>query len=170
MGFRETKLLPSEGLAVAEGVHGRRGWIEGGRRGAGPCTLRVGLPACAKGLCRLRVALPGCAKGLRRLRVGSRTLRVGSRRLRVGSRRLRGLTDQNADFWATHAGAELDVFWSRHGRSWGAEFQYADAPRRTRSMQTACADIERDLAAAGRAGHHRRRGAPAGRRAQRSLP
>jgi predicted AAA+ superfamily ATPase len=53
-----------------------------------------------------------------------------------------GLTDQEAHFWATHAGAELDLFWIRHGRSWGVEFKYADAPRRTRSMQAACADLE----------------------------
>jgi len=53
-----------------------------------------------------------------------------------------GLTDQEVYFWATHAGAELDLFWVRHGRSWGVEFKYADAPRRTRSMQAACADLE----------------------------
>jgi uncharacterized protein len=44
-------------------------------------------------------------------------------------------------FWHTHAGAELDLFWQVGGRNWGAEFKYEDAPRLTRSMKTAVADL-----------------------------
>jgi predicted AAA+ superfamily ATPase len=53
-----------------------------------------------------------------------------------------GLAAEEVHFWGTHAGAELDLFWQRRGRSWGVEFKYADAPRLTRSMQAACADLD----------------------------
>lgn len=52
-----------------------------------------------------------------------------------------GLADEEVWFWGTHAGAELDLLWRRGGRSFGAEFKYADAPRLTRSMQAARADL-----------------------------
>jgi len=52
-----------------------------------------------------------------------------------------GLAAEEVFFWGTHAGAELDLFWSRGGRAFGAEFKYADAPRLTRSMQAARADL-----------------------------
>jgi predicted AAA+ superfamily ATPase len=44
-------------------------------------------------------------------------------------------------FWATHGGAELDLMVTRRGRRYGFEFKYADAPRRTRSMQMAREDL-----------------------------
>ncbi|MFH1161384.1 MAG: ATP-binding protein [bacterium] len=40
-------------------------------------------------------------------------------------------------FWATHAGAELDLFTTLKGRRFGFEIKYADAPRLTKSMTTA---------------------------------
>jgi hypothetical protein len=43
--------------------------------------------------------------------------------------------------WATHAGAELDLLVVRGGRRWGFEIEYADAPRSTRSMRAALADL-----------------------------
>jgi hypothetical protein len=52
-----------------------------------------------------------------------------------------GLAPEEVCFWGTHAGAELDLLWRRGGHSWGAEFKYADAPRLTRSMQVARADL-----------------------------
>ncbi|MDD5307074.1 MAG: DUF4143 domain-containing protein [Deltaproteobacteria bacterium] len=53
-----------------------------------------------------------------------------------------GLSVEEAFFWGTHAGAELDLFWTRGGKNWGAEFKYGDAPRLTRSMQIACSDLD----------------------------
>lgn len=45
-------------------------------------------------------------------------------------------------FWATHAGAELDLFWQSRGKNFGIEFKYADAPTRSRSMQAALEDLK----------------------------
>ncbi|MCF6291464.1 MAG: ATP-binding protein [Desulfobacterales bacterium] len=53
-----------------------------------------------------------------------------------------GKPDEDFYFWRTHAGAELDLFWQHHGRNWGVEFKYADAPRRTRSMTSVLQDLE----------------------------
>lgn len=44
-------------------------------------------------------------------------------------------------FWGVHAGSELDLFWQHNGRNWGAEFNYADAPRLTRSMDVVRKDL-----------------------------
>ena len=45
-------------------------------------------------------------------------------------------------FWATHSGAEVDLFWQEHGRNWAVEIKYADAPRLTPSMASAVKDLE----------------------------
>ena len=45
-------------------------------------------------------------------------------------------------FWATHAGAELDLMLTIAGKSHGFEFKYTDAPSRTRSMHIAIEDLE----------------------------
>ena len=44
-------------------------------------------------------------------------------------------------FWATHAGAELDLMVTLKGKRYGFEFKYADAPGRTRSMHIALNDL-----------------------------
>ncbi len=44
-------------------------------------------------------------------------------------------------FWATHSGAELDMFWQHAGKNWGAEFKYGDAPALTASMKAALSDL-----------------------------
>ena len=44
-------------------------------------------------------------------------------------------------FWATHAGAELDLLVMSKGKRYGFEFKYADAPGTTRSMRTAISDL-----------------------------
>ena len=44
-------------------------------------------------------------------------------------------------FWATHAGAELDLLVMSKGKRYGFEFRYADAPGTTRSMRTAINDL-----------------------------
>ena len=47
-----------------------------------------------------------------------------------------------AYFWATHAGAELDLLMLKDGRRIGVEFKRADAPVLTASMRVALADLE----------------------------
>lgn len=44
-------------------------------------------------------------------------------------------------FWATHAGAELDLLVMSKGKRYGFEFKYVDAPGTTRSMRTAINDL-----------------------------
>src|SRR4029434_6467901 len=44
-------------------------------------------------------------------------------------------------FWATHTGAELDLLVVRGHRRWGFEFKRTVAPRLTRSMHSALADL-----------------------------
>jgi predicted AAA+ superfamily ATPase len=46
-----------------------------------------------------------------------------------------------AYFWGTHQGAELDLMILHRGRRVGIEFKLADAPRPTRSMYIAMADL-----------------------------
>ncbi|HLF90300.1 MAG TPA: DUF4143 domain-containing protein, partial [Anaerolineales bacterium] len=47
-------------------------------------------------------------------------------------------------FWATHSGAELDLLMIKGGKKWGLECKRVDAPRLTRSMQTALEDLQLD--------------------------
>ena len=49
---------------------------------------------------------------------------------------------RDAYFWATHAGAELDLLVMAQGRRLGFEFKYADAPGRSRSMLVALEDLK----------------------------
>jgi hypothetical protein len=46
--------------------------------------------------------------------------------------------------WGTHAGAELDLLLVRGARRWGFEFKYTDAPRTSKSMRAALADLKLD--------------------------
>ncbi|MCP4599611.1 MAG: ATP-binding protein [Proteobacteria bacterium] len=50
--------------------------------------------------------------------------------------------DAELFFWATHAGAELDLFWQSGGKNFGAEIKYADAPKLTKSMTIAVGDLK----------------------------
>ncbi len=50
--------------------------------------------------------------------------------------------DRDAYFWATHAGAELDLMVIWHGRKYGFEFKYEDAPALTKSMHIALHDLK----------------------------
>ncbi|MBI5446204.1 MAG: hypothetical protein HY900_33945, partial [Deltaproteobacteria bacterium] len=52
------------------------------------------------------------------------------------------LRTRDAYFWATHAGAELDLLVFARGKRYGFEFKYGDAPRTTRSMFTALEDLK----------------------------
>ena len=50
-----------------------------------------------------------------------------------------------AYFWATHAGAELDLLLFVKGRRIGVEIKRVDAPRRTPSMAVALRDLSLDI-------------------------
>ena len=55
---------------------------------------------------------------------------------------LRTLNPDEAYFWATHNGAELDLLALKNGLKLGVEFKRVDAPVLTPSMRTALADLE----------------------------
>lgn len=55
---------------------------------------------------------------------------------------LSGLSEDRFFFWATQAGAEIDLFWQHNGKNHAAEFKYSDAPKRTKSMTTALQDLD----------------------------
>jgi hypothetical protein len=57
---------------------------------------------------------------------------------------LRISAPDEAYFWATHAGAELDLLMLKDGRRVGVEFKRVDAPRLTPSMQIAMRDLRLD--------------------------
>jgi predicted AAA+ superfamily ATPase len=54
---------------------------------------------------------------------------------------LRVVGVREAYFWGTHGGAELDLLLLVNGQRYGVEFKYADAPRITKSMRIAMADL-----------------------------
>lgn len=49
-----------------------------------------------------------------------------------------------AYFWATHGGAELDLLIERNGQRLGFEFKRQDAPKLSKSMQSAMEDLSLD--------------------------
>lgn len=51
------------------------------------------------------------------------------------------LETRDVYFWATHAGAELDLLVTAAGKRYGFEFKYADAPGPKRSMHIAIKDL-----------------------------
>jgi len=57
---------------------------------------------------------------------------------------LRIAQPDQAFFWATHQGAELDLLLFKDGRRVGVEFKRSDAPRLTASMHIALADLRLD--------------------------
>lgn len=57
---------------------------------------------------------------------------------------LRALRPDEAAFWGTHGGAELDLLMFRGGRRYGVEVKRADAPHLTASMRSALADLRLD--------------------------
>jgi uncharacterized protein len=54
---------------------------------------------------------------------------------------LRMVEPEEAYFWATHSGAELDLLLIREGRRLGVEMKRADAPQLTPSMRIAISDL-----------------------------
>jgi hypothetical protein len=57
---------------------------------------------------------------------------------------LKALRPEDAYFWATHNGAEIDLVLFRHGRRIGIECKRTDAPTLTPSMRIALADLKLD--------------------------
>ena len=57
---------------------------------------------------------------------------------------LKALRPDEAYFWATHQGAELDLLLFRRGRRIGVECKRMDAPKLTPSMRTALTDLKLD--------------------------
>ena len=57
---------------------------------------------------------------------------------------LTALATRDAYFWATHGGAELDLFVLKGGKRLGFELKYSDAPTLTRSMHVALEDLRLD--------------------------
>lgn len=49
---------------------------------------------------------------------------------------------QDAYFYSTHTGGELDLFWRSRGENWGVEFKYSDAPGMTKSMNVVIEDLK----------------------------
>lgn len=54
------------------------------------------------------------------------------------------VNERDCYFWATHAGAELDLLVLRGGRRLGFEFKFSDAPALTKSMKIAKRDLALD--------------------------
>jgi len=61
--------------------------------------------------------------------------------LEVAARAI-GKRNEELYFWATHSGAEVDLFWQEHGKNWAIEIKYADAPRHTKSMASAIESLD----------------------------
>lgn len=57
---------------------------------------------------------------------------------------IRAVGERNAYYWATQSGAELDLLVLAGGRRIGVEAKYSDAPRLTKSMHIAHADLRLD--------------------------
>ena len=57
---------------------------------------------------------------------------------------LKAVTPDEAYFWATHNGAELDLLLFKDGKRFGVECKRMDAPRLTPAMRVALADLRLD--------------------------
>ena len=57
---------------------------------------------------------------------------------------IKAVEPDEAYFWATHTGAELELLLIKHGRPVGVELKRADAPRLTPSMRIAIQDLRLD--------------------------
>ena len=55
---------------------------------------------------------------------------------------LQAIKPEEAYFWGTHAGAEIDLVMIKRGRKLGVEFKRADAPRLMPSMRIALEDLK----------------------------
>jgi uncharacterized protein len=53
---------------------------------------------------------------------------------------------EEAFYWGTHAGAELDLALFGGGKRYGVEFKHSDAPVMTKSLHIALNDLKLDEA------------------------
>lgn len=51
---------------------------------------------------------------------------------------------EEAFFWGTQGGSEIDLFFMQHGRRYGFEFKYTDTPKTTKSMHLSKTDLKLD--------------------------
>ena len=58
---------------------------------------------------------------------------------------IKAVQPDEAYFWATHSGAELDLLMFKNGKRIGVECKRADAPRLTPSMAIALTDLKLDM-------------------------
>jgi len=58
--------------------------------------------------------------------------------------RILELNNEEIYFYATHSGAELDLFFVKNGKNWGIEIKYQDAPKKTKSLHACMTDLELD--------------------------
>jgi len=68
---------------------------------------------------------------------------------------LRAIEPDEAYFWATHQGAEIDLVLIKHGRMYGVECKRMDAPRLTPSLRIAMKDLKLERIAVIYPGPHR---------------
>ncbi len=52
-----------------------------------------------------------------------------------------GKRSEELAFWATHSGAEVDLFWQDQGCNWAIEYEYGSTPKLTPSMKSAVKDL-----------------------------
>lgn len=57
---------------------------------------------------------------------------------------LRVIAPTEAYFWATHGGAEVDLFFLQHGRRYGVEVKFSEAPRIGKSQHAAMDSLNLD--------------------------
>lgn len=55
-----------------------------------------------------------------------------------------GKRPEELAYYGTHAGAEVDLFWTEGTKRLGAEMKISDSPRTSRSMHTAIEDLGLD--------------------------
>ncbi|NTV74972.1 MAG: ATP-binding protein, partial [Holophaga sp.] len=67
---------------------------------------------------------------------------------------LRAFRPSQPYFWATHGGAELDLFFVHKGRRLGFEVKFNEAPKVTASMRVALEDLRLDHLWVVHPGHH----------------
>lgn len=51
------------------------------------------------------------------------------------------LAEHDVHFWGLHTGAEADLIFQKHGKLWGCEIKYNEAPKRTKSMIAAINEL-----------------------------
>ena len=54
---------------------------------------------------------------------------------------IQAVAPSEAYFWATHSGAELDLFFLKNGKRYGVDFKFNEAPTVTKSMRIAMDDL-----------------------------